>query len=132
MGLMKHDYMWKNQKRNNSSKRKWSDGLDSKKNFEHELNRMCNEKHQLKEFKKSAFNHNIKPHIVYMDENGNISKKKNSYLSNEGKKTFEQLQKEAKNKYVRNKILNILIVFIIIFLILYLCYDLYMSSIMIF
>lgn len=132
MGLIERDYIQKRHNKNNISNKKWSDGLDSKKYFESELNRMCDEKHRQKEYKRDTFNQNIKPHIVYMDENGNIPLKSNSHFTNVDRKTPKQLQEELKNNYVRKKIINILIALIIVFLILYLSYDLYMSGTMIF
>ena len=129
MSLTKYDCHKKNQK---VLSKKQSYGHENKKTLESELNRICEDKKRQKEYKKQLFNQNIKPHIVYMDENGNISKKVNSNFSAEDKKTVRQLQKQSKNKYTRKNFLNILIILITIFLILYLSYDLYMSSTMIF
>ena len=129
MSLTKYDCHKKNQK---VLSKKQSYGHENKKTLESELNRICEDKKRQKEYKKQLFNQNIKPHIVYMDENGNISKKVNSNFSAEDKKTVRQLQKQSKNKYTRKNFLNILIILITIFLILYLSYDLYMSSTIIF
>ena len=129
MSLTKYDCHKKNQK---VLSKKQSYGHENKKTLESELNRICEDKKRQKEYKKQLFNQNIKSHIVYMDENGNISKKVNSNFSAEDKKTVRQLQKQSKNKYTRKNFLNILIILITIFLILYLSYDLYMSSTMIF
>lgn len=129
MSLTKYDYSKKSQKVLSKNQ---SDGLGNKKTFESELNRICEDKKRQKEYKKQLFNQNIKSHIVYMDENGNIPQKINSDLSVEYKKTDGRLKKTSKNKYARKKFLNILIILITVFLILYLSYDLYMSSTMIF
>ena len=47
-----------------------------KKDFNEYLDDVCRENKQEKARKKQIFNENIKPHIVYMDENGKIYKKK--------------------------------------------------------
>lgn len=133
MSLMERDYIRERyNEKNNPTNKKWSSGFGSKKSLESELDRICEDKRKQKEYKKQLFNRNIKPHIVYMDENGNISKKPDLYFSDNEKKTIKQLQKQSKNRYIRNKFINILIILIIVFLILYLSYDLYMSSTMIF
>lgn len=130
MGLMERDYI--REKNKKSLSQKWNSEFGSKKTIESELDRICEDKRKQKEYKKQLFNQNIKPHLVYMDENGNIEKKVNSHFSNDDRKTIRQLQKQSKIRYARNKFLHIALIFIIIFLILYLSYDLYMSSTMTF
>ncbi len=130
MGLMERDYIREKNKKSHSQK--WNSEFGSKKTIESELDRICEDKRKQKEYKKQLFNQNIKPHLVYMDENGNIEKKVNSHFSNDDRKTIRQLQKQSKIRYARNKFLHIALIFIIIFLILYLSYDLYMSSTMTF
>lgn len=130
MGLMKRDYIRENNKK--PYNKKWNSGFGRKKTIESELDRICVDKRKQKEYKKQLFNQNIKPHLVYMDENGNIVKNSNSHFSNDDKKTLRQLQKQSKIRYVGIKFLHIALIFITIFLILYLSYDLYMSSNMIF
>ena len=133
MSLMERDYIRERyNEKNNPTNKKWSSGFGSKKSLESELDRICEDKRKQKEYKKQLFDRNIKPHIVYMDENGNVSKKSNLYFSDNDKKTIKQLQKQSKNRYIRNKFINILIILITVFLILYLSYDLYMSSTMVF
>ena len=130
MGLMERDYIREKNKKSHSQK--WNSEFGSKKTIESELDRICEDKRKQKEYKNQLFNQNIKPHLVYMDENGNIEKKVNSHFSNDDRKTIRQLQKQSKIRYARNKFLHIALIFIIIFLILYLSYDLYMSSTMTF
>lgn len=44
--------------------------------FDTYFNELCKKEKDKKEQKKDLFEKNIQPHIVYMDEDGNISKKK--------------------------------------------------------
>lgn len=47
-----------------------------KKDFNEYLDDVCRENRREKARKKQIFNENVKPHIVYMDEDGKIYKKK--------------------------------------------------------
>ena len=48
----------------------------AKKDFDEKFNEICNREKQEKEKKKKKFNENIKSHLVYMDDDGNIIKDK--------------------------------------------------------
>lgn len=47
-----------------------------KKEFNEYLDEVCRENKREKARKKQIFNENVKPHIVYMDDDGKIYKKK--------------------------------------------------------
>ena len=81
-----------------------------KKEFNTYLDEVCRENKKKKIRKKEIFNNNIKSHIVYMDENGKIYKKK---------------QQENK-RFDENKIfpLKILLYSAIFALLIYIIYEL--------
>lgn len=81
-----------------------------KKDFNEYLDDVCRENKQEKARKKQIFNENIKPHIVYMDENGKIYKKK-------------QDEKRIKNSSFETS-LRIVLCSVILALLIYIIYEL--------
>lgn len=62
----------------------------AKKDFNEKFNEICNKEKQEKAMKQQKFNENIKSHIVYMDDNGNITKEKPKQQNNKNDITVGQ------------------------------------------
>lgn len=100
---------------------KGSKGFEHKKTFDSEFDRICEERYKEKECKKKQYYKNIRPHIVYMDENGKIYKrdfqKKNTEYNNSNE--------TKRNKYRnRTDVTKVFIIFMIV-VIIYLVFDLF-------
>ena len=74
-----------------------------KKDFNNYFDDLCKENKKEKERKKQVFNENVKPHIVYMDEDGK------TYKDKDNKPT-----KRPSNKPSNNTIYYLLLFFFII------------------
>ena len=81
-----------------------------KKDFNEYLDNVCRENKQEKARKKQIFNENIKPHIVYMDDDGKIYKKK-------------QDKKQIKNSSFETS-LRVVLCSVILALLIYIIYEL--------
>lgn len=56
------------------------------KNFDSYFDELCKKEKNKKEQKKDIFEKNIQSHIVYVDENGNVSKTKNNSFKSSSNK----------------------------------------------
>ena len=74
-----------------------------KKDFNYYFDDLCKENKKEKERKKQVFNENVKPHIVYMDEDGKTYKGKDN-----------KPMKKPSNKPSNNTIYYLLLFFFII------------------
>ena len=129
MSLTKYDCHKKNQK---VLSKKQSYGHENKKTLESELNRICEDKKRQKEYKKQLFNQNIKPHIVYMDENGTIQENLNLHLYNKNNEIVEKRLKQIEKQENRKKTVAIIIFLVFIFYILCYCYEMHTGNVIIF
>mgnify|MGYP003301496665 CR=1 FL=1 len=62
----------------------------AKKDFNEKFSEICNKEKQEKAMKQKKFDENIKSHIVYMDDNGNITKDKPKHQKNKNDITVGQ------------------------------------------
>ena len=75
------------------------------RDFDSEFDKLCQKKREEKERKKKTFNENIKSHIVYMDDDGNI-------IKNPPRKASENKPTDGFSKLIAYFLIVLLVVFI--------------------